>query len=57
MNWAKLSHVYLPSQGCLFSESQFASLGTNLKYNTLIPDPARQVFPVQILEQRDGVFP
>jgi hypothetical protein len=56
MNWAKFSHVYLPSRGRRFNERRFESPGFNLKYNTLIPDPARQVFPIEILEQRYCVF-
>ena len=57
MNWAKLSHVYLPSQDACSAKTGSRSPGIWLKYNTLIPDPARQVFPIQILEQGDRVFP
>ena len=57
MNRAKFSHVYLPSRGRRFNNGRFESPGINLKYNTLIPDSARQVFPIEILQQRDRVFP
>jgi hypothetical protein len=56
MNWAKFSHVCLPSRGRRFNERRFKSPGISLKYNTLVSDPARQVFPIEILEQWDCVF-
>jgi hypothetical protein len=57
MDWAKFSHVYLPSRGRLFNERRVESPGVHLKYNTLVTDPARQVFPIEKLEQWDCVFP
>src|SRR5580704_3847834 len=57
MDWAKFSHVYLPSRGRRFNDRRFESPGVNLKYNTLISEPARQVFPIEILKQWDGVLP
>jgi len=57
MNWAKFSHVYLPSRVRRFDGSRLESPGVNLKYNTLVADPARQVFPVEVLEQWNRVFP
>jgi hypothetical protein len=56
MNWAKFSHVYLPSRGRRFNNGRFESPGINLKYNTLIPDSARQVLPIEIFEQWNRVL-
>src|ERR1700722_11191355 len=57
VNCAKFSHVYLPSRGRRSNERHFNSPGASLKYNTLVSDPARQVLPIEILEQRNCVFP
>src|SRR5580704_3923069 len=56
VNCAKFSHVYLPSRGRRFNNGRFESSGINLKYNTLIPDSARQVLPIEIFEQWNRVL-
>lgn len=37
-------------------QNQAVITGRKLKYNTLVPGPARHPFPVQVFEQRDGIL-
>src|SRR3984957_19591963 len=56
MNWAKFSHVYLPSRGRRFNNGCFESPGTHQNYNPLIPDSARQLLPIKIFEHWNRVL-